>query len=151
MEDIRSVQMSTQERNEFLEHGGTGVVSFALGADEPPYSLPVSYGYDVSAGDFYFRLAYGPGTGKQDVVDEGGPISFVAYEHTDAGWRSVVATGKLEEITEVDIGSTISEAMRRIEIPLVDVFERDPGELTFRFFRFDPDDLWGRKEAHSDQ
>jgi hypothetical protein len=39
--------------------------------------------------------------------------------------------------------------MRRVHIPLVDVFERHPRELTFRFFKLAVDDVSGRKEAQS--
>ncbi len=67
MEDVRSVQMNDEERNEFLGRGGTGVVSFDTSGDEPPYSLPISYGYDAETETFYFRLAFGPETGKDDV------------------------------------------------------------------------------------
>ncbi len=38
MEDVRSVRMSREERNEFLGSGGTGVISFDPPDDGPPYS-----------------------------------------------------------------------------------------------------------------
>jgi len=63
------------------------------GADESPTSLPVSYGYYADSGDFYFRLSFPPGSSKADLVER--PVSFVVHGETDAGWRSVVATGTL--------------------------------------------------------
>jgi hypothetical protein len=149
MTDLRPVEMDDEERNEFLGTGGTGVVSFPTDADDAPYSLPVSYGYDEADGDFYLRLAFGPETEKDDVVADHTPVSFVVYDQTDEGWRSVVATGHLEEVTEAAIDSDVVQAMRRIHIPLVDVFGRHPRELTFRFFRLSTTDLSGRKEARS--
>lgn len=150
MADTRSVTMNDEERDEFLGAGGTGVVSFPQGADESPYTLPVSYGYDAENGDFYFRLAFGPDTSKGEVVTDRTPISFVTYEDTDAGWRSVVATGKLHEVTEAAIDSEVVTAIRRIHIPLVDVFDRNPRELEFRFFKLDPKEFHGKKEARTE-
>jgi len=146
MTDARAVEMDAEERDEFLARGGTGVISFARG-DESPFSLPVSYGYDETEGHVYFRLAFGPDAGKRDAVDEESSMSFVTYDDTDEGWRSVVAEGQLEEISEESLDSSVGEAMRKVEIPLVDVFERNPREVTFRFFRLDPDEIAGRKEA----
>lgn len=149
MEDVRSVQMSDEERDEFLGRGGTGVVSFDTSDDEPPYSLPISYGYDAETGTFYFRLAFGPETGKDDVVDEDRLVSFVTYEDTESGWRSVVATGRLEEITKSALDPEVAEAMQRVKIPLVDVYDRHPVELEFRFFRLTSADVTGKKEAQT--
>ena len=65
MTDIRSVRMGDEERDEFLGRGGTGAISVSTPDDEPPYSRPVSYGYDAETGNFYFRFAVGPDdTGK---------------------------------------------------------------------------------------
>lgn len=41
--------------------------------------------------------------------------------------------------------------MRAVDIPLVDAFDRPTSEVTFRFFRLDPDDLSGRTEPRSDR
>ncbi|MFB6131024.1 MAG: pyridoxamine 5'-phosphate oxidase family protein [Salinigranum sp.] len=145
MEGDRSAEMSDDERDRFLGTGGTGVISFSAGADGPPYAVPVSYGYDPVTSRFYFRLAFGPESGKRRVV--GRPASFVVYGRTDAGWRSVRATGTLEEVTEAAMDSDVVDAIRRVSIPLVDAFDRHPREVTFRFFRLLPDELTGRREA----
>jgi hypothetical protein len=146
MTDAGAVEMDAEERTEFLARGGTGVLSFARG-DESPLSLPVSYGYDEIEGQFYFRLAFDPDAEKRAAVEEGASMSFVTYDDADEGWRSVVAEGELEEISEESLDSSVGEAMRQVEIPLVDVFERNPREVNFRFFRLDPDEIAGRKEA----
>lgn len=150
MEDVRSVQMSDEERDEFLGRGGTGVISFDTRGDEPPYSLPVSYGYQPETEAFYFRLAFGPETGKEDVVEADRPISFVTYSDTESGWQSVVTTGQLEEVTESALDSDMAEAMQQVEIPLVDVYDRHPIELQFRFFRLTPAEVTGKKEARTE-
>ena len=145
METSSTVAMDEAELTELLGRGGTGVLSFGTDADEPPYSLPVSYGYNVEEADFYFRLAVPSEAGKVDRLEE--PVSLVVYERTDDGWRSAVATGRLEEVTEADYDSSELQGMWRVEIPLVDIFEREPREVTFRYFRLDPTELTGRKEA----
>lgn len=148
MEDIRSVRMSEGERNEFLGTGGTGVLSFDTSDDKPPYSRPVSYGYDAETGKFYFRLAVGPeDAGKRDLIDEDRDISFVTYDETERGWRSVIATGRLEEITKSALDPAVAGAMQRVKIPFVDVYDSHPLTLEFRFFRLTPDEVTGQQEA----
>jgi nitroimidazol reductase NimA-like FMN-containing flavoprotein (pyridoxamine 5'-phosphate oxidase superfamily) len=147
MVDIRSVEMDEDERAAFLQTGGTGVISFGSDADEAPYSVPVSYGYDDVEGDFYFRLLLGSERGKEEPIEAGRPVSFVTYDQTNEGWKSVVASGELEEVSEPDIDSPVAQAIQRVHIPIVDVFDRHPRELTFYFFRLDPTDVSSRKEA----
>jgi hypothetical protein len=150
MANSSSATMNEEERNEFLGRGGTGVVSFPTGSDAPPHSLPVSYGFDAETDEFYFRLAFGPDAEKGGVVDDGSAVSFVTYSETDGGWRSVVATGRLTEVTDAQIDSNVATAMRRVHIPLVDVFETHPRNVEFRFFHLDPVELTGRKEVPAD-
>lgn len=148
MEDIRSVRMTDEERDEFLGRGGTGTISVDTPDDDPPYSRPVSYGYDAATGNFYFRFAVGPeDTGKTDIVDGGSVVSFVTHNQTDDGWRSVVATGRLEEITKSALDPAVADAMQRVTVPFVDVYDSHPLTLEFRFFRLAPDECSGKQEA----
>jgi hypothetical protein len=148
MEDVRSVRMSPEERNEFLGSGGTGVISFDQPDDGPPYTRPISYGYDAGSGNFYFRLAVGPeDTGKKDLIDEDREVSFVTYDETDRGWRSVIATSSLEEITKSALDPEVVKAIQRVKIPFVDVYDSHPLTLEFRFFRLTPDEVTGQQEA----
>jgi hypothetical protein len=149
MSTTRTVRLDDDARDEFLGTGGTGVLSAVKSADEPPFSLPVSYGYDAAAGDLYLRLGFGPDSAKDAALTDGTPVTLVVYDRTDDGWRSVIAEGRLEEVTEASIDSGVVEAMERIHIPLVDVFERHPRELTFRFFGLRGATLSGRREART--
>lgn len=144
MEGLRWVQMSEGELNEFLGTGGIGTLSFSTELEEPPFSLPVSYGYDPDGMAFYFRLSFPSESGKTPVVDN--PVTFVTHEQTDTGWRSTVATGRLEEVSDMPYESSTVQAMWAVDIPEVDVFDRPPEEITFRQFRLDPETLTGRKE-----
>lgn len=146
MDDHHPTAMDDDARDELLGTGGTGVVSVPRGADEPPYTVPVSYGYDAEGGQFYFRLAFGRDSDKHDVVEDGTPVSFVTYRETPDGWGSVVATGRLEAVDEDHSDTDVLEGMRHIDIPLFDVFEEGTRTLEFRFFRLSPDSLTGRRE-----
>lgn len=150
MTNTRTTVMAAAERDEFLGVGGTGVVSFARGSDEAPYSLPVSYGYDAEDEQFYLRLAFDPEGGKTGLVGEQTPVSFVVHRQRDSGWASVVATGHLSEVTEAALDSSVAAGLRRIEIPLVDVFDRHPREYEFRFFRLVTDEVQAKKQVPSD-
>ena len=147
MTDSSAVDLDRDEVDAFLGTGGTGVLSFAAGVDQPPYAMPVSYGYDATDRTFYLRLGFVDGSDKRSYVEEDRPVSLTVHDETeDSGWHSVVATGSLEEVTDADIGSNAMQGLGRVEIPLLDIFERPDEEVGFRFFRLDPDTLSGRGE-----
>ncbi|WP_018258932.1 pyridoxamine 5'-phosphate oxidase family protein [Halomicrobium katesii] len=138
------VSMSAAERDEILDSGGTGVLSLAAG-DEPPHSIPVSYGYDAAASTFYFRLAVGVDTTKGDLDDR--PASFVTYREESGDWQSVVARGRLEDVEREGIEIETLEGLEHVDIPLVDIFDRPLREVSFEFYRLVPDELTGRTEV----
>ncbi|WP_276274706.1 pyridoxamine 5'-phosphate oxidase family protein [Haladaptatus sp. QDMS2] len=140
-----SLEMEVDERDEFLGTGGTGVMSFSTPANEAPHSIPVSYGYDASEETFYFRLAVSPESRKQRIVNS--VISFVIYGMDGDGWKSVIASGKLEETNDEAIATETLQGLQRVTIPLVDFFGKPPGEIHFEFYRLVPDELTGRKES----
>lgn len=144
MDDYEATGLDADARNDLLGRGGTGVVSLADG-DHPPYSVPVSYGFDAETEAFFFRLATGPG-GEKGTLDGRG-VSFVVYDTVDGVWQSVVARGHLEPTTEESIAIETLEALERVWIPLVDVFGRPTEEVTFEFFRLDPETLTARQES----
>lgn len=144
--DDHPTTLDADARDDFLAPGGTGVVSVPRDADEPPYTVPVSSGYDAESGAFYFRLAFGADSGKRGVVADGTPVPFVAYEETDDGWWSVVADGSLEAIDEESVDTAVLDGMRRIDIALVDIFDEGTRTLEFHFFRLVSDSLTGRQE-----
>ncbi|AEH39362.1 pyridoxamine 5'-phosphate oxidase family protein [Halopiger xanaduensis] len=145
MTGLRWTNLTEAERNDLLGTGGTGVLSFSTESDEPPASIPVSYGYYDADAAFYFRLSFPPGTRKDDVIAN--PVSFVTYAETDDGWRSVVATGTLEELADAHPDSVVVQGMWAVRIPTVDIFERPRDEIEFHDFRLDPDTLTGRKSV----
>ncbi|NGM70671.1 pyridoxamine 5'-phosphate oxidase family protein [Natronolimnobius sp. AArcel1] len=145
MEGLRWTSLPREERIDFLDTGGTGVLSFATDSGEPPASLPVSYGFYDSDETFYFRLSFPPGTSKREFLDN--PVSFVTYRDTADGWRSVVATGTLEELATAHPESVAVQGMWAIDIPTVEIFDRPRDEVEFHDFRLDPDRVTGRKSV----
>jgi nitroimidazol reductase NimA-like FMN-containing flavoprotein (pyridoxamine 5'-phosphate oxidase superfamily) len=138
-----SVELEAEERDEFLGDGGVGVISFSTGGDEPPHSVPVSYGYDAVETTFYFRLAVGPDSQKGDVGDRS--VTFVVHGEGEGPWRSVVASGRLEPTTDESIATETLQGLERVRIPLFDVFDRPAAAVPFEFYRLVPDELAGRK------
>jgi hypothetical protein len=136
--------LDADARDAVLGAGGVGVLSFSTGEETPPHSLPVSYGYDAETQSLYFRLATGGDSTKADLLDN--PASFTVHREGEDGYESVVATGALEQIGETDVDTTILDGLRRVEIPLFDVFERDPREVGFEFYRMDASDVAGKRE-----
>lgn len=144
MENSDLAEMSVEERDDFLSTGGTGVLSFSQTMDDPPYSVPVSYGYDPRESVFYFRLAAEPDSGSGELTDRA--VSFVTYGHTDDGWQSVVAMGRLARTSDENVSTQSLEGLKRVTIPFVDIFDRPLRQVSFEFYRLDPDELHGRTE-----
>lgn len=138
-----AIAMTSEERDEFLGSGATGVISLAEG-DEPPHSLPVSYGYDGAEETFYFRLATGGSSAKGDL--DGRAVSFVVYGDATEGWRSVVARGRLEDVERDGIETETLAGLDRVDIPLVSIFNQPIRAVEFEFYRLVPEELTGRVE-----
>lgn len=149
MASYRSVSMDDDELYAFLGREGTGVLSFAR--DDESYSLPVSYGFDDGNERFYIRLGFGTDSEKARFKDATARVSFVVYSHTDEGWKSVVARGRLEEVTEAAVDGDLVRALRKSDIPLVTIFDQPLRELDFQLHRLVVDELTGRKEAQTDE
>lgn len=147
MTEPGSTGMDTEERDEFLGTGGTGVLAFASPEDESPHAVPVSYGYDSGQETFYFRLAVSEGSEKGELT--GRPVTFVVYGQPEDAWQSVVASGHLEGTTETSVGTDSLEGLERVHIPMVDIFGRPARQVDFEFYRLVPDEFTGRAESSS--
>ena len=141
-------EMSEDERDAFLGAGGTGVLSLSGESDEPPHSVPVSYGYDSSTGAFYFRLAVRPDSEKGELVDR--PATFVTYGQPEDRWQSVVARGRLESTTEESIAIETLEGLSGVDLQYVDIFGQPLRTVSFEFYRLVPETMGTRHESHTD-
>lgn len=127
------------EITDFLKSQQTGVLSLA--DDDESYAIPVSFAYQN--GDIYIRLGYGTDSQKRDFVETSDYVSFVVYDRTDDGWKSVVVRGTPETLAENSVDSTIAEVTRTLEIPFFRVFRQDTDELEFNIVRIEVDDSTG--------
>ncbi len=140
--------MTDDERDAFLGRSGTGVLSFSTPDDDPPHSIPVSYGYDPVEGILYFRLAAGDRE-KAALLDRG--VTFVVHGERDGRWRSVVAGGRLVSTTHESVAAETIEGLERTgRIPIVDVFGEPTGQVEFGFYRLESDRITTRIERSAE-
>ena len=144
MADDSPVTMDQSECDALLGEIDTGVLSLTTPPEDPPYSVPVSFGYDPVESVLYFRLAEDR-NGKGTL--DGRAVSFVTYAQTDGDWQSVVARGELERTTKEGIELDTLEGLERAHIPIVDIFGEPVSDVEFEFFRLVPETLTGRTEA----
>lgn len=145
MDESEAIEMDERERDTFLGTGGTGTIALSEAGEKPPHAVPVSYGYDETNAMFYFRLAADADSEKGDLSNRS--VTFVTYGNLDEKWCSVVAKGRLRETIEDDIAIDSLEGFQRVEIPLVDIFGRPTSDISFEFYRLDPEELTTRKES----
>lgn len=143
----KKVQLSDSERDEFLNSVDTGVLSLSTPPDEPPHSVPVSFGYNAAQTAFYFRIADLPPETKGEL--DGRLVTFVTYGTDEAigGYVSVVAQGALEPTTGDEADTEALAGLEGVTIPFVDIFGERPADLSFSFYRLVPETLTGRKEV----
>jgi hypothetical protein len=140
--------MDAVEIAQFLESQETGVLSLADGDDG--YGVPVSFVYDEAddRGPYvYFRLGFAPGSMKRRFVDASDTVSFVVYDRTPSGWKSVVARGELEEVSARTLDAIVGEAVRGLDIPYFSVHDQPIDKLNLSLARIVITDLSGIVEG----
>ena len=141
-----AVRMDADERDAFLGTSGTGIIALSESMDTAPHAVPVSYGYDPEASDFYFRLAVGRGSEKGNLQDRA--ATFVTFGDVEGTWKSVVAKGNLRSTTDESIETEALAGLDRVQIPLVDIFGRSLDDVSFEFYQLRPAELTGRVEHY---
>ena len=141
-----ATSMDALDIAEFLGGQGTGVLALAKGGQV--YAFPVSFAYHEDGPALYFRLGYAPESQKRAYVADADGASFVAYDRTPAGWKSVIAEGRLEEVAESALDTSVEEAVNRLHIPYYQVHRAPTAEIDFHVVRLDVDKLSGLVEAH---
>ncbi|AUV81390.1 pyridoxamine 5'-phosphate oxidase [Salinigranum rubrum] len=128
--------------DDLLDSKGWGVLSLA--ADDEPYSLPISFGYDGDAVYFGF-LRTGEESRKSAFVTDGATARLLVTDvRARFDWRSVAVTGPL---TAVDLPDDDWETLRSLlnanpwsstQFANVDLVEG------LRGWRLDPESVHGR-------
>ncbi|WP_311172052.1 pyridoxamine 5'-phosphate oxidase family protein [Halobellus ordinarius] len=145
---LSSARMSAEEIDAFLEREGYGTLAFS---GEPPYAVPISYGYDADKRVLFMHMAAFDGSEKQSRLEESMAVSLVVsrYERPDK-WRSVIVDGSVsrlsnEEIRDRDGLSAFAES----EMASVDIFTRDLANLDFDWYVLEPTSISGRRSVGS--
>ncbi len=138
-------EMVAAEIDEFLSGTETGVL--ALADDNDPYSIPISYGYDADSGAFYMRLVSTPDSDKRGFLSSKPRAKLVIYDENDTQtrYRSVVATGTLEQIDPNEMSVEEIEQYGEARRPLFEIWGQGKAELDIKLYRLKPDELTGRR------
>ena len=100
------MEMSKEERDDFLRDHGAGVLSLAHGSES--YAFPVSYGYDPSDELLCVMLGYAPESEKRGWLRETENATFVVHEMYDGlEAASVVLRGALVEVGDGRSGGVL--------------------------------------------
>ena len=139
----QQTELSRDETDSLLGRHETGVLSLAR--DGEPYAIPVSYGYDAENRRFYLRLVSTPESEKRRFLASSPRARLVTYEEGQGVYRSVVAVGSLEEIPRDDLTVEHVEQYGEAKRPLFEIWGESRRDLDVRLYRFDPDELSGRR------
>ena len=135
--------MGADAVDEFLARRETGVL--ALARDGEPYSIPISYGYDVGERTFYLRLVSTPDSEKRSFLAEAPPCRLVIHEEDEPVYRSVVARGQLEAIDPSELSPDRIAQYGTAQRPLFEVWTEAKADLDIELFVLDPDEIGGRR------
>lgn len=147
-DDVVPVTMDDDEIASFLNAEGYGTLAFG---GEPPYAIPMSYGYDPDSREVYIHMSAFEGSEKGARLDGATPASLVVsrYEGPDQ-WRSVVVDGTLSKLSEADVDRRdVFESFKTGNLASVDVFNRSLSDISFEWYVLDPSSISGRQGARS--
>jgi uncharacterized protein len=137
--------MTDAEIDAVLSHHETGVL--ALAAEETPYAIPISYGYNADGRTFYLRLVSTPDSEKRRFLASAPRARLVVYEETDSGqtYRSVVADGTLRELDPSELTVEHIEQYGAAKRPLFEIWGESKADLEIQLYELTPTELSGRR------
>lgn len=138
----RRTEMSPAETDAFLGSNETGVLSLAR-TDEP-YAIPISYGYDPSARQFYLRLVSTPDSEKRGFLASDPDARLVVYRGDDDVYRSVIAIGTLARIDPGELTVDDVQQYGAAKRPLFEIWPEGTDELDIELYRLEPTTISGR-------
>ncbi|QSW97883.1 pyridoxamine 5'-phosphate oxidase family protein [Haloterrigena alkaliphila] len=139
----QETDMGDAEIDEFLGEHETGVLSLARTDD--PYAIPISYGYDRDEREFYMRLVSTPESEKREFLESSPAARLVVYDEQDSSYRSVIATGSLENIPPAELTPDQIAQYGQAKRPLFEIWAQGKEDLDIELYRLDPDSLNGRR------
>ena len=139
----KETEMTDEEIDDFLGEHETGVLSLAR-TDEP-YAIPISYGYDEENREVYMRLVSTPESEKREFLDSSPDARLVVYDEADSTYRSVIATGTLQDIDPADLTPEQIAQYGEAKRPLFEIWADGKEDLDIQLYRLIPDSLNGRR------
>ncbi|ELY44250.1 pyridoxamine 5'-phosphate oxidase family protein [Natronorubrum sulfidifaciens] len=141
----QETDMTDAAIDEFLGHHETGVLSLAR-TDEP-YAIPISYGYNDEDREFYIRLVSTPESEKRAFLDASPAARIVVYDEQESSYRSIIATGALENIPPAELTPDQIAQYGETKRPLFEIWAQQKDELDIELYRLVPESLNGRRTA----
>ncbi|RKD93428.1 hypothetical protein ATJ93_3052 [Halopiger aswanensis] len=139
----KETDMTDEEIDDFLGRHETGVLSLAR-TDEP-YAIPISYGYDDDNRGFYMRLVSTPDSEKREFLDSSPQARLVVYDEAESTYRSVIATGTLEDIDPSDLTPDQIAQYGEARRPLFEIWAEGKEDLNIELYQLVPESLNGRR------
>lgn len=138
----RRAEMSEEETAGFLGRRETGVLSLAR--EDAPYAIPISYGFDADAREFYMRLVSTPESEKRRFLASEPEARLVVYDEIEDTYRSVIAVGTLERIDPGELSVEEIQQYGAAKRPLFEIWPQQKGDLDIELYRLVPNSLSGR-------
>ncbi|WP_049923196.1 pyridoxamine 5'-phosphate oxidase family protein [Halopiger djelfimassiliensis] len=139
----QETEMTDAEVDDFLGRHETGVLSLAREND--PYAIPISYGYDTDRREFYMRLVSTPDSEKREFLESAPQARLVVYDEQESTYRSVIATGTLEDIPPAELTPDQIAQYGEAKRPLFEIWAQGKDELDIELYRLVPESLDGRR------
>ncbi len=99
-------RMGEHEITEFLTEQATGVL--ALSKDRRAYGIPMSFAYDEETDRAFMDLGFADESKKRAFLETTDEVCLTVYEwNSPHDWRSVVATGPMQQVDETDVHDDI--------------------------------------------
>lgn len=116
LRDIGLAELTDDEISGFLSSQRVGVLALPGDAgDQPPYVLPISYGYD-GENRLYLTYVLGASSQKATLTESTDVARFLVFTVDSLySWESVLLTGRLEPVPEDrwdDLESVLADAWR---------------------------------------
>ncbi|MEY7850557.1 pyridoxamine 5'-phosphate oxidase family protein [Natrarchaeobius sp. A-rgal3] len=136
-------EMTDAEVDAFLARHETGVLSLAR-TDEP-YAIPISYGYDGDDRLFYMRMVSTPESEKRTFLESDPGARLVVYDERESTYRSVIATGTLENIPPSELTPDQIAQYGDAKRPLFEIWAEGKRDLDIELYRLTPESVNGRR------
>lgn len=138
LSDYGLEHMTDEEVADFLASNRVGTLG--LQAEDGPYLLPMSYGYDREDG-LYFTYLLTPDSRKRSLSEDGATARFLVYSvESMFQWRSVSLLGSLSEVPQARWGS-IQEVLDEMWRP--EILSSASNGIGVAVYRFEIDEQVG--------